>query len=197
MSNQNITQRGIQATGLGIMIGKCSLENQHKRPEDHPASVGYPFFRYTNEDLRNHTHQRPKRKAWTREDKQLALYCYFRSNPTQRGYRKRMIEIWQECSNFDTTSQKLADLVRTIIKKSWFSDIEIIEIYKKINYQQSNNTVPDTSNINKQKQPNLKWKRHTTKQTRTKTIKRTKVKSGTSKGNIENWKDYSYHRWET
>ena len=38
-------------------------------------------------------------------------------NPTQRGYRKRMIGIWQECSNFQTTSQRLAKQVRTIIKK--------------------------------------------------------------------------------
>ena len=82
------------------------------------------------------------------------IHCYFRSNPTQRRYRKRMIEIWQECSNFQTTSQRLADQVRTIIKKGWFSDLEIIEIHQKINNQLSNNTEPDTSNINKQKQPN-------------------------------------------
>ena len=30
----------------------------------------------------------------------------------------------------------------------------MIEIYQKINNQQGNNTVPDTSNINKQKQSN-------------------------------------------
>ena len=65
-----------------------------------------------------------------------------------------MIEIWQECSNLQLTSQRLADQVRTIIKKGWFSDTEIIEIHQKINNQQGNNTVPGTSNINKQKQPN-------------------------------------------
>ena len=65
-----------------------------------------------------------------------------------------MIEIWQRYNNFQTTSQRLADQVRTIIKKDWFSDFEIIEIQQKINYQQGNNTLPDTSNINKQKQPN-------------------------------------------
>ena len=95
-----------------------------------------------------------ERKAWTREDNQLALHYYFRSNPTQRGYRKRMMEIWQELSNFQTTSQRLADQVRTIIKKVWFSDLEIIEIHQKINDQQGCNTVTDTLNINKQKQPN-------------------------------------------
>ena len=64
-----------------------------------------------------------------------------------------MIEIWQECSNFRITSQRLADQVKTI-KKAWFSDLEIIEIHQKINNQQGNNTILDISNINKRKQPN-------------------------------------------
>ena len=123
MSNLNITQRGIQATGLSVMIGRCSPNSQLERPRRHPANAGCSFFRYTNDNLRNHTNQRPKRKAWTREDNQLALHCYFWSNPTQRGYRKRMIEIWQECSNFQT-------------KKGWFSGLEIIEIYQRVNSQQ-------------------------------------------------------------
>ena len=136
------------------MTGRCSLDCQHGRTNRHPANVGCSLFRYTNRDLRNHINQRPKRKSWTGEDIQLALLCYFRSNPTQKkGYRKRMMEIWQELSNFQTTSQRLADQVKTIIKV-WFSDLEIIEIHHKINNQQcSNNTLPGTSYINKQKQP--------------------------------------------
>ena len=65
-----------------------------------------------------------------------------------------MMEIWQELSNFHTISQRLADQVRTTIKKGWFSDLEILEIHQKINDQQSSdNTLPGTSNINKQKEP--------------------------------------------
>ena len=65
-----------------------------------------------------------------------------------------MIENYQECFNFQTTSQRLPDQVRTLIKKDRFSDLEIIEIHQKINNQQGNNTLRNTSNINKQKQPN-------------------------------------------
>ena len=65
-----------------------------------------------------------------------------------------MIEIWQECASFQTISQRLADQVRTIIKEGWFSDLEILEIYQKINNEQDSNTVSDTSRINKEKQPN-------------------------------------------
>ena len=139
MSHSDITQRGTQASSWGVMIGWSFLDSQHGRPDCHPANVGNSFFRYTNGDLRNHTNQRPKRKEWTRENNQLALHCYFRSNPTQRGYRKRMMEIYQEHSNFQTTSQRLADQVRTIIKNGWFSDLEKIEIHQKINDQQSSN----------------------------------------------------------
>ena len=42
----------------------------------------------------------------------------------------------------------------TIIKKGWFSDIEILEINQKINNEQYSNIISDTSRINKQKMSN-------------------------------------------
>ena len=114
---KNITQHGAQAKDLGVMISRCSLDSQHGRPHCHPANVGCSFFRYMNDDLRNYTNQRHKQKTWMREDNQLAPHCYFRSNSTQRGYRKRMIKIWKECAIFQTASLRLADQVRIIIKK--------------------------------------------------------------------------------
>ena len=54
-----------------------------------------------------------------------------------------MIEIWPECSSFQITSQRFADQVRTIIKKGWFSDLEILEIHQKTQKQDS--TIPVTS----------------------------------------------------
>ena len=53
------------------MIGRCSLDTQHGRPESHPANVGCSLFWYINGDLMNNINQKPKRKAWTREDNQL------------------------------------------------------------------------------------------------------------------------------
>ena len=138
MSNLSITKRGTQVTGLGVMIGRCSPVRQHGRPDRHPANVGCSLFRYMNDDISNHNDQRPERKTWTREDNHLALHCYFTSNPSQRGYRKKIIEIW------------LADQVRTIIKKGWFSDLEILEMHQKTQTQDS--TIPDTSSGVNQKQ---------------------------------------------
>ena len=65
-----------------------------------------------------------------------------------------MIEIWQECTRFQTTSQRLANQVRTKIKKGWFFDLEILEIDQKINNEQDSNIILDTPSINKQKQFN-------------------------------------------
>ena len=150
-SNLNITKRGTQATGLGVMIGRCSLDSQHGRPDRHPTNVGCSFFRYMNDDIRNHNDQRPKRKIWTREDNHLALQCYFRSNPSQSGYRKRMIEIWQECASFQTTSQRVADQVRTIIKKDGFLTLKYEKYTRKhrrktVQYQ-THQVAPTKNNI--------------------------------------------------
>ena len=57
MSNSNITQRGTQDSDLGVMIGRCSLDCQHERPDRHPANAGCSLLRYTNVDLRNHTNR--------------------------------------------------------------------------------------------------------------------------------------------
>ena len=66
-----------------------------------------------------------------------------------------MFEIWLESSTFQTTSQRLADQVRTITKKGWFSDLELLEIHKKTlkpNYK----AVPDTPSGVKQNNPTKK-----------------------------------------
>ena len=89
---------------MGVMIGRCSPDSQHGRPDRHPTNVGCSFFGYINDDVTNLNEQRPKRRTWTGEENQLVLECYFRSNSSQRGYRKRIIEIWQECSTFQTSS---------------------------------------------------------------------------------------------
>ena len=120
MLNENMTQGGTQATGLGVIIGRCSSDSQYGRADRHPANVGCSFFKYMNDDLRNNNNQRRKRKTWTRNNSQLALHCYSRSNASQRGYRKRMIEIWQEFASFRTSSQIFADQIRTIVKKKRF-----------------------------------------------------------------------------
>ena len=68
MLKQNMTQRGTQATGFDVMIGRCSPVSQHGRHNPHPMNVGCYFFQYTNDELGNHTNQRHKHKTWATED---------------------------------------------------------------------------------------------------------------------------------
>ena len=83
-----------------------------------------------------------------------------------------MIEIWQECAKFQTTTQRLADQVRKIIKKGWFSDLEILEIKKHINkaiiLYQTHQPVSNKT-IQRKRTANFgKWKHHTSKRYTTK-----------------------------
>ena len=134
------------------MIGRCSPDSQHGRSDRHPANVGCSFFRYLNDDIKNHNHLRSKRKTWTREDNKLARHYYSRSNPSQRRYRIRMIRDLIRMCEF--SANKLADQIRTIIKKSWFFDLEILEIHQKrinkiiIQYQ-THQVVSNKSNLPK------------------------------------------------
>ena len=74
MTNRNITERGTKTTCLGILIGRHSADSQHGAPDRHCANVGYYFSGTQTTDIN---------RQWTREDNKLALYCNFRSNPTQ------------------------------------------------------------------------------------------------------------------
>ena len=65
-----------------------------------------------------------------------------------------MLEVWQESTSFQPTSQRLADQVRTIIKEVWSSDLEIQEIRQKTNNEQDTNTISDTLCFHKQVQSN-------------------------------------------
>ena len=79
----------------------------------------------------------------------------FQEPPLTKRLQEKMFEIWQECSTFQTTSQRLADQVRTITKKGLFSDLELLEIHQKT-LKQNSNAVPDRPSGVEQKQSNEK-----------------------------------------
>ena len=125
MTNRNVIQHGTQTTSLGVMIGRCSADGQHGGLVRHLTNVDCSSFRYTNDGQINHPNQRTQRRKWTRENNKLALYCYFRSKPTKKVYRKRMIEIWIEFARFKATNQRFVDQFRKITKNGRLSDLKI------------------------------------------------------------------------
>ena len=70
--------------------------------------------------------------------------CFYKSDPSQRGYRKRMIKIWKEIGVFDTTEQRLADQSRAIRTNGWLSEIEMEEIQREIEREQRIDEVMST-----------------------------------------------------
>ena len=82
MTNQNINQNRANPTGPGVMIGRCSLDSQHEGPCRQTVNVGCSSsrctndssFRYKNDEQIDHSHQRPQRRKWTREDNKVDLF---------------------------------------------------------------------------------------------------------------------------
>ena len=60
------------------------------------------------------SHPDTARRRWNKEVNKLVMRCFFRSEPTKRGYRKRMFGIWKEIGVFEITEKRLADQARMI-----------------------------------------------------------------------------------
>ena len=81
--------------------------------------------------------QATARKTWNKEVNKRIMRCYIESNPSARGYRKRMLAIWKEIGVFEVTEQRLADQVRAIKVNGWLSEVEIEEIRRNIKDKQN------------------------------------------------------------
>ena len=61
------------------------------------------------------------RRRRTKEVNKLVMRCFYQSDPTRRGYRKRMIAIWKVFANFERTDQRVVDQVRVIRTNEWLT----------------------------------------------------------------------------
>ena len=61
--------------------------------------------------------------------------CFYQSDPTRRGYQKRMIAIWKEIVTFEIREQKLVDQEkegeRVIRTNKWLTEVELEDIRRK------------------------------------------------------------------
>ena len=69
-----------------------------------------------------------QRKTLTNEDKKKYFTIFLRAVLHKESIGKND----RNLGRFNTISQRLTEQVRTILKKGWFSDLEIREIYKLI-----------------------------------------------------------------
>ena len=77
---------------------------------------------------RHHATARTRRRKWTLDDNRRVMGCYYESNPSRNGYRRRMHELWISHGNFYVTEQRLVDQANQIRKRKWLSDLELKEI---------------------------------------------------------------------
>ena len=66
------------------------------------------------------------------KENKLVMRCFNQSDPTRRGYQKRMIAIWREIGTFEITEQRLANQVGVISTNVWLTEVELEEIRRKI-----------------------------------------------------------------
>ena len=136
------------------MIGRCFSDSQHGRPIVILPMLVVLFSgtQTTNKETTQIRDVDPKHDL----GKATNLHCtvFLTATLYYEYIKKRMREIWQKCASFQTTSQRLMDQIRTIIKKDWFSGLEIPEIPEKTYYEQDTNTVSDTLSFVKQEQSN-------------------------------------------
>ena len=60
------------------------------------------------------------------------MECYLLSEPKIRGYRKRMLSLWQQKGIFWVSEQRLVDQANTIRRNSWMTELEIEELERKV-----------------------------------------------------------------
>ena len=61
--------------------------------------------------------EQPQKKKWTVIENKEVMMCYFEADPLQRGYRKRMPNIWLSKHADSTISeQRLADQSNVIMR---------------------------------------------------------------------------------
>ena len=87
----------------------------------------------------------PQRRKWSLAVNKIVMECYYRSDPSKRGYRKRMFGVWQEKGIFKITEQQLCNQARAIKTNGWLSELEHDEIKQKIN---NHINIPQEEDVN-------------------------------------------------
>ena len=77
-------------------------------------------------------HVNSKRRKWTSQENKIVMECYLLSEAKIRGYRKRMLSLWQQKGMFWVLEQRLVDQANTIRRNSWMTELEIEELERKV-----------------------------------------------------------------
>ena len=73
-----------------------------------------------------------QRAKYSRQDNIKIMECYYISEPSKRGYMKRMGQLWRDRGGMNVTDQRLTDQARAIIKKGWLTNVELLQIEERM-----------------------------------------------------------------
>ena len=68
--------------------------------------------------------------SWTSQENKIVMECYLLSEPKIRGYRTRVLSLWQQKDMFWVSEQRLIDQANAIRRNSWMTELEIEELEK-------------------------------------------------------------------
>ena len=71
-------------------------------------------------------------REWTIQENKIVMECYLLSDPKIRGYRKRMLSLWLQKGMFWASEQRLVDQTNTIRRNIWMTELEIVELERKV-----------------------------------------------------------------
>ena len=115
MSSNEIQTNDVSGSRLaeqGPSSGKCSRQGNIGRHHANPVIS--------------------KRRKWTSQENKVVMECYLLSEPKIRGYRKRMLSLWQQKGMFWVSEHRLVDQANTIRRNSWMTELEIEELERKV-----------------------------------------------------------------
>ena len=90
-----------------------------------------------NIGLHHANHVISTKRKWTSQENKIVMECYISSDPKLRGYRKRMLSLWQQKGMFWVSEQRLVDQANTIRRNSWMTELEIEELERKVTVSDS------------------------------------------------------------
>ena len=99
------------------------------------AEQGPPSGRCPRQGKIGRHHANPvisKRRKWTSQENKIVMECYLLSEPKIRGYRKRMLSLWQQRGMFWVSEQILVDQANTIPRNIWMTELEMEELERKV-----------------------------------------------------------------
>jgi len=104
MSSQSLKNNGVNGTGTS-----CEGASPGRGPVCEQAGLGRHLVTVSPDRNDNDNNTRKRRKKWTRDENMFVMECYFRSSPRRLGYRKGILQLWNDKGLFIITEQRLVD----------------------------------------------------------------------------------------